>query len=454
MVKQKDADKQLTVIQEIMRHEKWEDLFNYLDIKPFRDPIYTDYLQGIALKRLGKNAEALPYAGRAAHACIELFKRKGIAYPDMSLILGAMGELCNVLQEFPQSKYYLQSALQFSHPEELTSGILARLGWTLANLNQWDLALEAFDTGLLVAKDREAKDKLKRSKAVSMMIYGRFVEALPILESVTPDDTALNDLASCYGSLGLFTEARDTMSKMSVKALNKLKLPTSMASFDNLPDKFLIPSDQGFGDNLCLLPYLLEKTKTQFSMLGEKELVWGCPHAQIELLKPLVPSNVSFVTEPPLDLPWVPTGLLFLKLGGNNYEPKAPLVQADYDKNGPVGIVTEGSKFFPGDLRRCLNADEEKELLAKFPGHKLLNHSVIKTSTWVDTLNELKKCSRLISIDTGIQHLAGSHGIPCTTLVRAGYDWRFAGERPYWQVQDIIVQKTYGTWKSELEKIC
>jgi tetratricopeptide (TPR) repeat protein len=450
----KDADKQLVVIQEIMRHEKWEDLFNYLDLKPFRDPIYTDYLQGIALKRMGKNKDALPYAGRAAHACIELFKKKNIVYPDISLILSAMGELCNVVQEYPQSKFYLQSALQFSHPEELTSGILARLGWTLANLNQWALAEEAFDTGLLVAKDKEGKERLKRSKAVSMMVYGRFVEALPILEALDGSDEVYNDLASCYGSLGLFDKAYETMSKLSTKKLNKLKLLTSMADVQDLPQKFMIPSDQGFGDNMCLLPYLIDQSTRPFGKLEDKEIVWGVPPAQLELLKGLTPEKFTFVTDPPDDLQWVSTAVLFLALGGNNYEPKAPIVQADYDKDGPVGIVLEGSKLFSGDLRRCLSEEEGKILLDKFPGHKLLNHSVIKTETWVDTLAELKKCSRLISIDTGIQHLAGAHGIPCTTLVRAGYDWRFAGKRPYWQTQDIIVQETYGTWLPEIEKIC
>jgi hypothetical protein len=244
------------------------------------------------------------------------------------------------------------------------------------------------------------------------------------------------------------------MLKISAKKLNKLKLLTSMANVQDLPQKFLIPSDQGFGDNMCLLPYLIDQATRPFGKLEDKEIAWGVPHAQLELLQKLAPEKFTFITEPPDDLQWVSTAVLFLALGGNNFEPKAPIVQADYDKNGPVGIVLEGSKFFPGDLRRCLSAEEEKAVLAKFPGHKLLNHSVIKTETWVDTLEELKKCSRLISIDTGIQHLAGAHGIPCTTLVRAGYDWRFAGKRPYWQTQNIIVQETYGTWLPEIEKLC
>ena len=425
----------------LVRAENWQELAAYVSDKVIRDPIYTDYLLMLAHRRL-KNTEALTCGLRAANGVKLLLEKKNIVYPEGALVCAEFGDMCLTIQEWKLAKKFLTLAIHLPIPEAVATEVMAKLGWALANLNQTNDSVEALKLARSLALQNPTSiTPVYRYCAATLEMWGEFDGALDVLDGLPETDAVLLDRANLYGSCGEFKKTLECMVKASPSSLNRLDLPNPVSK--EIIDSFFIPPDQGFGDMVCLLPYLHK--------LEGKDVTWVLPEAQLGLIKSLAPSFIKFTTDVPENLPFIPSALLLFLLGGSNDEPHQPIIQHTVDPYAPVGISFESNMLFAGDTRRRPDNKTVADILARYPNHIRLDHSIIKTGTWLETLEELKKCSRLISLDTGLTHLACAVGIPTTTIVRVGHDWRYANETPYWAVQTLAEQKQFGDWSSILD---
>lgn len=239
--------------------------------------------------------------------------------------------------------------------------------------------------------------------------------------------------------------------------------------------KLLLWAEQGAGDTFQFVRFVKEARER--SQAAE---VWlEVPEALVPLLHGQVPAHV-YAMPPAGDLPYpfdahtslmsLPAilGLLLPDVTGAPYlqaKGKVELPAADGLK---VGLVWRGSATHGNDANRSLHEPAVLAPLLAVPGTQFysfqLGHEppagVIDLAPgitdWTHTAALLKEMDLLISVDSGIVHLAGALGVPTWVLVPFAPDFRWLLDRtdsPWYDSVRLFRQPTAGDWESVIAQV-
>lgn len=94
-------------------------------------------------------------------------------------------------------------------------------------------------------------------------------------------------------------------------------------------------------------------------------------------------------------------------------------------------------------------------------GDWLVSHGVLDLSPRLadlrDTAAILKSVNALVTVDTGVAHLAGGLGIPTIVMLRFGADWRWhdhaATISPWYDRMVLVRQTTPNDWSDVIRRV-
>lgn len=131
-------------------------------------------------------------------------------------------------------------------------------------------------------------------------------------------------------------------------------------------------------------------------------------------------------------------------------EPYLPFIRWE---SGQVGIVWAGQSFHPRNATRCLTLEqilehvpagrdavslqmgEAKKQLAFAPE---VEDATATINNWLDTADFLAGLDLLVTIDTGIAHLAGAMGVPVKLVLKEPVEWRWKSGAKWYDSVEII----------------
>jgi hypothetical protein len=135
-----------------------------------------------------------------------------------------------------------------------------------------------------------------------------------------------------------------------------------------------------------------------------------------------------------------------------------------------VGFVWAGNPAHRNDAARSMSFAQMYGLLAAHPNAQFvcMQHGVREgelsraaceysaSGDWLTTARELCTLDVLITVDTGIAHLAGALGVPVWLLVPHVPDWRWAGrssQTPWYITMRLFRQHARGDWSRVLTNV-
>jgi Flp pilus assembly protein TadD len=271
--------------------------------------------------------------------------------------------------------------------------------------------------------------------------------------------------------------ARGTMPRITSAHWNGMRLKGG---------RILLVGDQGYGDTIQFARYI--------PMVADRcdEVILGCSAELAPLLAGLpgvgrchsnwaeVPGHAAHCRLS--SLPWIFGTELDTIPGPHPYLHPEPAKVADWAARlGPredgrlrVGLAWSGRPTHPNDRRRsirlaqllplaraapearfvCLQKpvpEADREALAQFPGMTDLSASL---TDFADTAALVANLDLLITVDTGVGHLAGAIGTPAWLLLSRASDWRWLLDRddtPWYPRTRLFRQAYPGAWEATIE---
>lgn len=150
----------------------------------------------------------------------------------------------------------------------------------------------------------------------------------------------------------------------------------------------------------------------------------------------------------------------------------SPTSRTDTQEASPLAIVFawRGAPTHHRDLRRSTNLNDWRPLFAiphttwtstvtgptadalthLIPHHPNVYDARASITTWEDTAQLLDRCHLVVSVDTGLVHLAGAMDIPTFILVSKPGEWRWGHSRttPWYPSMRIYRQVHPGDWSN------
>ena len=229
----------------------------------------------------------------------------------------------------------------------------------------------------------------------------------------------------------------------------------------------LVTAEHGQGDNFQFVRFVAE-----LSQRGASRVVVECHAGAVSLFvasgfdavaKGEVPTTDWYV--PMLSLPhWLATG-------ADVASERIPYLRSDRptghqagDARRRVGLVWRGNPAFPATtlrdfdptlLPRLLEVPDVEWVSLQYGAIYTADHDqMIKpelSDNWLNTASILSSLDALVSVDTGIAHLAGAMGIPTFILLPFAPDWRWGlgtDRSPWYPSARLIRQRAARHWES------
>lgn len=333
------------------------------------------------------------------------------------------------------------------------------------NLSQINLTLNHPDRALLAAETAIAKGDMRDEATLvlglSQLRLGRYAEGLKNYEA-----------------------------RMRVNPILKLLLsyPFPFWRGEDLTDKRLyIPCEQGLGDSVMALPFIIEAAKR-----AKQVIVHSHTPALKFYQRNLSAKNIK-VFPSPAELPptdyYCPTFSLPIALGLDDagitnamHKLKyAPVHFTGFERKDPkelrIGIAWAGDPAHDNDKWRSANLEAFLRL-AEVPNARLFSLQVGNRKADIDVLGAhgtIKDCSPfvrdvndtaafiaqhldvVVCVDTSVGHIAGAVGKRSYILMgKQSVDWRWQtgeGQAPWYPNTTMMRQKTAGDWASLIERV-
>ncbi len=249
--------------------------------------------------------------------------------------------------------------------------------------------------------------------------------------------------------------------------------------------RIYVYSDQGFGDTIHFVRFLPMLKKMGAEVILEVHPKLMNLLYKIEGADEIYPSNGSFTAAtnydyhiPLLSFPEfleltperIPDGRLNLSIDPEKTEYWKQRIESDKKK---IAFVWSGNPDFPKNHKRaasfkefssiitekfdfyCLQFNKDKSYTGEFSQVGIKDYTS-ELSDFADTAAFLKNMDLLISVDTGIVHLAGAMGFPARVLLWYVPDWRWgiSGEKcSLYESLTLIRQPVAGDWNSVFKKV-
>jgi len=134
-----------------------------------------------------------------------------------------------------------------------------------------------------------------------------------------------------------------------------------------------------------------------------------------------------------------------------------------------LGVVWAGNPAFMGTLTRDFDP-ALLSMLAAIPNVSWLSlqqgaadatlpdafHRLPPLADWAETAEVLSQLDGLVTVDTGIAHLAGAMGIRTWLLLKAVPDWRWGlrgKSTPWYPTMTLLRQPAWGDWPAVIEQL-
>ena len=218
--------------------------------------------------------------------------------------------------------------------------------------------------------------------------------------------------------------------------------------------KLLIWPEQGFGDQIQFARFapLLRDMGADVTLLCWPGLV---RLFEASLGVRVLPASGA-VEFPDPDF-WVMTmslaGRLGLTPGALPNTPYLRATPAPRSGTPRVGVMAFGGAQPVG---RSLPPDQAARLMALSAEVIDLSPEHTGAQDFADTAALVASLDLVISVDTGVAHLAGALGKPCWTLLRARPDWRWMRNRsdsPWYPTMRLYRQPAEGNWASVVDQV-
>lgn len=234
----------------------------------------------------------------------------------------------------------------------------------------------------------------------------------------------------------------------------------------------LVMGEQGVGDQFQFLRFVKHP-----AVQAAAQVVVSCQPDAVSLLRAAGFDAISRESQTETD--WsVPLLSLPHRLGlriGESSDAGPYLRPAAINSRLPsavrrVGIVWAGNPAHRNDAARSIPSALMHRMISLHPDLQIvcMQHGVAHdeippnvyefpvSGDWLATANELCTLDLLISVDTGIAHLAGALGVPVWLLVPHVPDWRWgaSGEQTPWYItMRLFRQTSRGDWPDVLARV-
>jgi tetratricopeptide (TPR) repeat protein len=371
-------------------------------------------------------------------------------------------------------------------------------GIALNNLKEHDAAIKSFDKAIEI---RPLYADAWCNKGVILGALGRYQEALTAYDRVKEIDPAHTEgnfnRALCHLLLGKLEEgwrgyeARWSLPRFS--GARKFGVGRKWTGKESLHRKtILVYEEQGFGDTIQFcryVPLLLDRgarviLQVRKSLVRLMESLDGAPtiltagndvpHFDWQISTMSLPEAFGTVLENiPSQTPYLHANyrdqLEWASRIGSKAKLRVGLVWAGSPPPAASGFSGDGksislSCFEPFGALACEfvslqkgDAEDEIRLLESqgWQGPRLINFADA-ISDFADTAALIMQLDLVISVDTGVAHLAGSLGKPVWLLNRFDTCWRWFLERhdsPWYPSMRLFRQSTAGDWAGVLSQV-
>ncbi len=213
--------------------------------------------------------------------------------------------------------------------------------------------------------------------------------------------------------------------------------------------KLIIWQEGGFGDVIQYvryLPQVLERCPNA-SVVIEKTLYPVISHNYSEVLRAFNPHDFqlqcSLMSLPHLLGEYDPGTKPYLKCP-DGYKEK----WSSY--RGKIGFVSKGNPGHSSDKLRSLTV-EETGWLTTGKDWVSLEPEITRAKDWADTAGILMNLDLVITIDTGVAHLAGALGVPVWVMMNKHHDWRWS--RSWYDSMRVFTCKEHSEWEPVFQAI-
>lgn len=468
------------------------------------------YNYGTVLKQLGKPAQALEQFERALRLnakSIDAWNNHGTSLNDLGRhdeavssfdealtlnpkhapALANKAKTLTELRRFDEALAIFDNALAID-PQFLFA-LLGR-GYVLTQLGRLTEAEATFDRAVALAPEI-AEAWLERGKylidagkdAEALASVGKAVALRPDFADAQWNLAFLKLLTGDYAQGWPLYEWRWKTS-WSAPARRNFKAPLWLGDKDIAGKTLLVHAEQGLGDTIQFVRYVpLLKDKgckvifeAQPALLPllraqgfDAEIIArGDPLPAFDVHCPLLSLPTAFKTT----LDSVPAPIPYLKAD-------ATRIASFHERLGEkrkvrVGLVWSGNAAFLKDHQRRIRfeqlaallddthewfavqkdiRDEDREALAAHPAVKDMSGAL---SDFADTAALLAELDLVISIDTGVAHLAGAMGKPVWMLLAFNADFRWLRERsgsPWYPTATLFRQPAPNDWQSVINAV-
>jgi tetratricopeptide (TPR) repeat protein len=293
------------------------------------------------------------------------------------------------------------------------------LGILHSSLGRLDRAEQAFREALLASPDNPES---RYSLAHALLAAGRWTEAWPLYE------------------------ARRELPRLEIP-----DAPKDMSEWMGEPlagKRLLVIGEQGFGDQLMFARFLPE-----IAAAGAR-VSYRCRPGLVRLIQGALPDGAD-LSAMRFDA-WALAGSLPLRLGATpeTLPPPAPLALTAAPGGQGIGIVTRGRPSHLNDANRSLSGDAEQRLRAL---GRDLSPDATGARDFRDTARIIAGLELVISVDTGVAHLAATLGKPTWILLpHVGTDWRWMRGRsdsPWYPTARLFRQPRPHDWGAVLDEV-
>lgn len=489
---------------------KLEQAFASFEAATLAQPAFAEALaEGTrVLHQLQRHADAVEWAKRLVRLQPTAFHRMLLAteLAECGLheeALAAIGPVCaeepaNVeaaslrfgqllaLQRFPDALQEMDRLLALTGPN---AGLLVNRSVPLERMGRHDEALAAIAEALALEPTR--RDALV-NRATILLGQVRVREAAAAAEEALrahPEDGDLHWTLSMalllLGDLqrGWAESEWRTRSKAFTGKLLELTQPRwEGESLEGL--SIFLHAEQGFGDNIQFLrfvPEVAKRARMVYLLVSEalEPLVAGSLPANCKLLPqhsvlPPVDFQCPLMSVPailgttvdtiPAEVPYLHAGPAAVQAWRERLGPGGPKVGVAWsgnprhmnDQNRSMSLATfrtgaaEGCRYFTVQPE---TRDTDREALAQWTQ---ASDAGAQLQDFADTAALLEALDLVITVDTGVAHLAGALGRPVWILLPYGPDWRWMLDRtdtPWYPTARLYRQPARGDWASVLARV-